>query len=225
VLALIGDDFAQHCSAETHEAALELNTGAHATVGAAIAELRGLRARFARDARDMGLAAAVAGMHPAEMAEDRGSARRPLPARAPDQCAALLGASRPSRCTFTSVWRTPRARSGCSTTCAPISRCSSPCRPARRSGAAGRRGWPRTGRSSFGPSRARACRGTSRTTPTGCAPSTCSCARARSRSRPSSGGTCVRSPASAPLRCASWTHSRGSRPRARCARSCRRCRD
>ena len=70
VLALTGDDLAERCSAETHEAALELSTGPHATVGGAIAELGSLRARLARDAGQLGLATAVSGMHPAEMAED-----------------------------------------------------------------------------------------------------------------------------------------------------------
>ena len=70
LLAVVGDDLAGSCSAETHEAALELTTAPHATVGGAIAELGRLRERLARDARAMGLAAAVAGMHPGEMAED-----------------------------------------------------------------------------------------------------------------------------------------------------------
>ena len=55
---------------ETHEAALELNTRPHATVGSAIAELGRLRARLARDAQAIGLATAAAGMHPGEMIED-----------------------------------------------------------------------------------------------------------------------------------------------------------
>jgi carboxylate-amine ligase len=70
VLALLGDELAGHCSAETHEGALELNTRPHATVGGAIAELAHLRERLARHARDLGLATAAAGMHPAPMAED-----------------------------------------------------------------------------------------------------------------------------------------------------------
>ena len=70
VLVLLGDELAGHCSAETHEGALELNTRPHATVGGAIAELSGLRARLAHHACDLGLATAVAGLHPAPMAED-----------------------------------------------------------------------------------------------------------------------------------------------------------
>jgi glutamate---cysteine ligase / carboxylate-amine ligase len=70
VLAVLGNELAGHCSAETHEAALELNTRPHATVGGAIAELGRLRERLARHARDLGLATAAAGMHPAPMAED-----------------------------------------------------------------------------------------------------------------------------------------------------------
>jgi glutamate---cysteine ligase / carboxylate-amine ligase len=71
LLAVLGDDFEGSCSAETHEAALELTTGPHATVGGAVAELGRLRARLGRDARDLGLATAVAGMHPGAMAEDQ----------------------------------------------------------------------------------------------------------------------------------------------------------
>ena len=70
LLAAVGDDLAGSCSAETHEAALELTTAPHATVGGAIAELGRLRTRLARDARTIGLAPAAAGMHPGEMAED-----------------------------------------------------------------------------------------------------------------------------------------------------------
>jgi carboxylate-amine ligase len=70
LLAVLGDDLVGSCSAETHEAALELTTGPHATVGGAIAELGHLRERLARDAHGIGLATAAAGMHPGEMAED-----------------------------------------------------------------------------------------------------------------------------------------------------------
>jgi carboxylate-amine ligase len=70
LLSALGEDLAGSCSAETHEAALELTTGPHATVGGAIAELGRLRERLARDARAIGLATAAAGMHPGEMAED-----------------------------------------------------------------------------------------------------------------------------------------------------------
>jgi carboxylate-amine ligase len=70
LLAILGGDLEGSCSAETHEAALELTTGPHATVGGAVAELGRLRARLSRDARDLGLATAVAGMHPGAMAED-----------------------------------------------------------------------------------------------------------------------------------------------------------
>ena len=70
LLSALGEDLAGCCSAETHEAALELTTGPHATVGGAIAELGRLRERLARHARTIGLATAAAGMHPAEMTED-----------------------------------------------------------------------------------------------------------------------------------------------------------
>jgi glutamate---cysteine ligase / carboxylate-amine ligase len=70
LLAMLGADLAASCSAETHEAALELTTSPHATVAGAIDELGGLRARLSRDARAIGLATAAAGMHPGKMAED-----------------------------------------------------------------------------------------------------------------------------------------------------------
>jgi carboxylate-amine ligase len=70
LLAVLGDDLVDRCSAETHEAAVELTTGPHATVGGAVAELGRLRARLARDAHAVGLAVAAAGMHPGEMTED-----------------------------------------------------------------------------------------------------------------------------------------------------------
>jgi carboxylate-amine ligase len=70
LLAVLGDDLVDSCTPETHEAALELTTAPHATVGGAVAELGQLRARLTRDARAIGLATAAAGMHPGEMTED-----------------------------------------------------------------------------------------------------------------------------------------------------------
>jgi carboxylate-amine ligase len=70
LLAVLGEDVVDCCSAETHEAALELTTGPHDTVRGAVAELGRLRQRLARDAHAIGLAVAAAGMHPAEMTED-----------------------------------------------------------------------------------------------------------------------------------------------------------
>jgi carboxylate-amine ligase len=69
VLSSLSGELARHCSAETHEAAIELNTDPHATVGAAIAELGGLRAQVSAAARAHGLAIAATGMHPGPMAE------------------------------------------------------------------------------------------------------------------------------------------------------------
>jgi carboxylate-amine ligase len=51
-------------SSETHASAVELRTGVHATVGAAIAELAELRAELARVLDGLGLAAGTAGVHP-----------------------------------------------------------------------------------------------------------------------------------------------------------------
>jgi carboxylate-amine ligase len=64
VLSVTGEELAGHCAAETHEAALELKTGPHATVRDAVAELRDLRHRLAGDVEELGIAAAAAGMHP-----------------------------------------------------------------------------------------------------------------------------------------------------------------
>jgi carboxylate-amine ligase len=70
MLALVGDEPAGSCSAETHQAAIELSTRPHATVGEAITELGGLRAQLAGEARRLGLATAAAGMHPGEQDEE-----------------------------------------------------------------------------------------------------------------------------------------------------------
>ncbi len=69
VLALAGPELAGRCAAETHEAALELRTGPHATVREAIAELRELRSLLVRDLAKLGMAAASCGMHPGLMTE------------------------------------------------------------------------------------------------------------------------------------------------------------
>jgi glutamate---cysteine ligase / carboxylate-amine ligase len=57
--ALVG-----YASAETHQAAIELKTDPHQSVGTVIAQLRRLRLELAAALERMGLAAAVAGMHP-----------------------------------------------------------------------------------------------------------------------------------------------------------------
>jgi glutamate---cysteine ligase / carboxylate-amine ligase len=69
VLALAGEDLAGRCAAETHEAALELRTGPHATVRDAIAELRELRQLLVRDLSRLGMSAAACGTHPGPMNE------------------------------------------------------------------------------------------------------------------------------------------------------------
>ncbi len=69
VLALAGEDLAGRCAAETHEAALELRTGPHATVRDAIAELRELRKLLVRDLSRLGMSAAACGTYPGPMNE------------------------------------------------------------------------------------------------------------------------------------------------------------
>jgi carboxylate-amine ligase len=55
---------AGYVSAETHQAAIELRTDPHESVGPAVAQLGALRARLADGLAEMGLAAAGAGTHP-----------------------------------------------------------------------------------------------------------------------------------------------------------------
>ena len=55
---------AEFVSAETHQAAIELRTDPHVSVGAAVRQLRTLRGELADALGAMGLAAAGAGMHP-----------------------------------------------------------------------------------------------------------------------------------------------------------------
>ena len=69
VLAQAGEKLAGRCAAETHEAALELRTKPHATVGEAVAELRELRSLLVRDLAQLGMAAAASGTYPGEMTE------------------------------------------------------------------------------------------------------------------------------------------------------------
>jgi glutamate---cysteine ligase / carboxylate-amine ligase len=64
VLPRLPAGLAAHVSAETHQAAIELATQPHATVGEAIAELRALRGWIATELADLGLAVAGSGTHP-----------------------------------------------------------------------------------------------------------------------------------------------------------------
>jgi glutamate---cysteine ligase / carboxylate-amine ligase len=64
VLARLSAELSQRMSPETHAAVVELATGVHADVDGVIAELGGLRDRFALELEAMGLKAAAAGTHP-----------------------------------------------------------------------------------------------------------------------------------------------------------------
>src|SRR6201996_2394363 len=64
VLEMLPDPLAGSVSAETHQAAIELTTDPHESVGWAVAQLRRQRGELADALRRMGLAAAGAGMHP-----------------------------------------------------------------------------------------------------------------------------------------------------------------
>ena len=64
VLPLLPAGLAEHVTAETHQAAIELATDPHPTVAEAIAQLRGLRAWLHDELAAQGLAVAAAGTHP-----------------------------------------------------------------------------------------------------------------------------------------------------------------
>jgi carboxylate-amine ligase len=64
VLAAWPEATRDSASSETHSSAVELRTGVHGTVAAAIAELRALRAQLTAVLDGLGLAAAVSGTHP-----------------------------------------------------------------------------------------------------------------------------------------------------------------
>jgi glutamate---cysteine ligase / carboxylate-amine ligase len=64
VLEMLPPALAGYVSAETHQAAIELRTDPHESVGTVIAQLRRLRGELAEVLGRMGLAAAAAGTHP-----------------------------------------------------------------------------------------------------------------------------------------------------------------
>jgi carboxylate-amine ligase len=64
ILPRLSRGLAAHVSAETHQAAIELATDAHATVAGAHAQLRDLRGSLAAELAELGFAAAAAGTHP-----------------------------------------------------------------------------------------------------------------------------------------------------------------
>jgi carboxylate-amine ligase len=70
VLAGLSDALRGHTSPETHAAVVELATGIHHEVPEAVNELAGLRERFACELALMDMAAACAGMHPLDTAQD-----------------------------------------------------------------------------------------------------------------------------------------------------------
>jgi glutamate---cysteine ligase / carboxylate-amine ligase len=78
LLPELSPGLAEKVSAETHACTLELETGVHATVAGAVAELGALRTSLAEELHPLGLAAAAAGTHPLAVGEDTevsGSAR------------------------------------------------------------------------------------------------------------------------------------------------------
>jgi carboxylate-amine ligase len=64
VLHRIPAALADHVSAETHQAAIELTTDPHDSVGPAVTQLRSLRTQLIESVHGIGLAAAGAGTHP-----------------------------------------------------------------------------------------------------------------------------------------------------------------
>ena len=67
VLEMLPPALVGYVSAETHQAAIELRTDPHESVGGAIAQLRWLRAELLAVLERMGLSAAGAGAHPAAL--------------------------------------------------------------------------------------------------------------------------------------------------------------
>ena len=66
VLRGLSEELAMHAAPETHAGTIELATGVHSGVGAAVTELASLRARLAEELEPMGLFAASAGTYPLE---------------------------------------------------------------------------------------------------------------------------------------------------------------
>jgi carboxylate-amine ligase len=64
ILPTLAPHLASHVDAETHGSALELRTGVHDGVPAALGELAALRSELRNELADRGLRAAAAGMHP-----------------------------------------------------------------------------------------------------------------------------------------------------------------
>ena len=64
VLGTLSPEQRRHMSSETHSAAIELNTGIHRTVGAAIDDLRGLRRSLQDALAELDLRAGCSGTHP-----------------------------------------------------------------------------------------------------------------------------------------------------------------
>jgi glutamate---cysteine ligase / carboxylate-amine ligase len=64
ILPTLPAHLAEHVDAETHGSAIELRTGVHDDVGAALAELATLRRELSGELAGRGLRAAAAGMHP-----------------------------------------------------------------------------------------------------------------------------------------------------------------
>ena len=64
VLGALPSDLASHATAETHGSALELATGVHTSIAAAIEELAALRAGLASELQQRGMSVASAGTHP-----------------------------------------------------------------------------------------------------------------------------------------------------------------
>jgi glutamate---cysteine ligase / carboxylate-amine ligase len=70
VHARLPAELRERVTLETHAAVMEVATGVHRTVGAALAELSGLRQQVACELAGQGLRAAVAGTHPSALASD-----------------------------------------------------------------------------------------------------------------------------------------------------------
>jgi carboxylate-amine ligase len=70
VMSRLTGEIASHASTETHGSALELRTDPHATVAGGLAQLEDLRGDLSRELEQLGLRAAVAGLHPFTLWQD-----------------------------------------------------------------------------------------------------------------------------------------------------------
>jgi hypothetical protein len=132
VLGRLSDELAAHMRPETHAAVIELATGIHVQVAAAVAELAALRSRWPESC-----ASWASGSRRRACIHWRRRGRPGCPVQSATgwwliRCARWLTGSLRWPCTCTWGSWTPRTRSGCSTACGLRCRCCLRCRRTRR---------------------------------------------------------------------------------------------